>query len=488
MNNIFSINTLKLHNFKCYDDTDKTITFGKDLTVIIGQNGAGKTALLNAIKKAVSIILAKDRRRERKFVGDGLNIKQNTIKLDDARYNFDFSEFGEDYEFPVTLTCTGVVREQQKDWYVEKADKNSRSGMTYREALDEFLAPLNAGENPYPKYPVLCYFSDCFPHVRNDMTKYEKDILFNKADNPERRAGYYRWDEDSTDFYFWTGMYVNAYEKINDFQTGIVATERQLQNPELTVKSRTLLEKRLENLNRFRAEMDYVGTYMKQFTHSIRDYDNENIEIEDMSVGKYDGKGNAVKITFTNGEARFFDTLPEGHKRLFAIVFEIAYRHFVLNRVKVLENPEECKPEGIVIIDEVELHLHPSLAEEAITRLRQTFPDVQFIVTTHSPTIVSNVYNDGEIARVIRLNKNHDFSLADNCFQSEYSDTLVMAMGAYSSMRYIQTLRQRYLEALDEENEEQVQHIRQGLVAFVGNVANAEDVVDNMLRDWEEMF
>ena len=488
MNNIFSIYSLGLHNFKCYDDTDKQISFGKELTVIIGQNGTGKTALLNGIKKAVSIVLAKDRRKNYKFVGDGLNIKQNTIKLEDSRYNFEYSEIDEDYEFPVSLDCSGIIRDQEKEWHIEKPDKRSRSEMTFRDALDTFLAPFNAGENPYPKLPVLCFFSDCFPHVRNDMAKYEKDILFNKSDNPERRAGYYRWDEDSTDFYFWTGMYVNAYERINDVQSGFLATERQLANPDLSEKSRNVLEKRLESLNRSKAEIEYVGQYLKLFTRSIKRYDNENIEIEDLTVGKYDGKGNAIKITFTNGQSRFFDMLPEGHKRLFAIVFEIAYRHFVLNRVKVLENPNECKPEGIVIIDEVELHLHPSLAEETIARLRNTFPDVQFIVTTHSPTIVSNVYNDGKCVRVVRLNKNHDFSLAENCFQTEYSDTMVIAMGAYNSMRYIQTLRQRYLDAKEENNIERLQEIRQSLLEFVGNIANASNVVDDMLTDWNNMF
>lgn len=488
MNNIFSISTLKLHNFMCYDDSDKQISFGKELTVVIGQNGAGKTALLQAIKKAISIILAKDRRKGVKFVGDGLNIKQNTIKIDDARYNFEFSEIGEDYEFPVKLTCSGCIRGHEKLWYVEKPNKKSRSEITYRDALDTFLAPLNAGDDLYPKLPVLCFFSDCFPHVRRDMTKYEKEILFSKSDNPERRAGYYSWDENSTDFHFWKGLFVNAYEKVNDFQTGLSATEYHLNKSNISDKNRILLENRLANLIRFMKEINYISEYMKRFTRCLTPFDNENIEIEDVSVGRYDGKGNTIKFTFSNGRVRYFDMLPEGHKRLFAIVFEIAYRHFILNRVKVLNDPDGCMPEGIVVIDEVELHLHPSLTEEAIARLRETFPDIQFIVTTHSPTIISNVYNDGQKVCVVRLNRDHDFSLVQNCFQSEYGDTLVIAMGAYNSMRYIQNLRQSYVEAIDDDNIDKQEEVSDALQKFVGNVANVNDVVNNILNDWRELY
>lgn len=490
MNNIYSIKNLALKNFKCYDSAEHFIEFGNDLTVIIGQNGAGKTVLLNAVKKAVSIILARDRRKGVNFIGDALNIRQNTIKNEDARYNFDFSEGGEDYEFPVVLTCNGNIRGNEMEWYIEKQYKGHRSGMTFREALDVFLAPLNDGTT-YPKYPILCFFSDCFPHVRSDLAKYEKDILYNKAENPERRAGYYHWDEDSTDFYFWTAMFINAYKKLNDTVLGVIATEKLLAQTSQNDKNHQVLVRRMEGLARAQKEIDYVSGILKDFTHAIQNYDNESIEIESISVGHYINNAgkevDSLKIAFCNGEYRYFDMLPEGHKRLFSIVFEIAYRHYVLNRKLVLDDAT-CSPEGIVIIDEVELHLHPSLAEEVIQRLRRTFPNVQFIVTTHSPMIVSNVYNDGQQVRVLRLNRNHEFILAEDCFEAEYSDTLVMAMGAYNSMRYIQILRQRYLDAVTQKNEEEMLSVRQDLMTFIGNVENVGNVAEGILNDWRELL
>ena len=488
MNDIYAIRNISLKNFKCYDNSGNNIPFGHELTVIIGQNGTGKTVFLNAIKKVISIILARDRRRNIKFIGDSLNIHQNTLKDNDARYNFDFSEGGEDYEFPVQVNCEGIIRNQTINWYIEKLNKGSRSSMTFRDALDCFLAPLNE-RNVYAKLPVLCFFSDCYPHVRSDLSNYEKDILFTKSENPERRAGYYHWDENSADLNFWMGLFINAYEKINDLITGIFATEQQLSKDGISETKREILFHRKESLLRSQKEIEYISNILIEFTHSIKNFDNRNIEIESISVGSHISKAgkavNAIKLNFTDGKCRYFDMLPEGHKRLFSIVFEIAYRHFLLNRNLILSD-NDCKPEGIVIIDEVELHLHPSLAEEAIVRLRKTFPHIQFIVTTHSPLIVSNVYNDNATVRVLNLNRDHKFSLVENCFKADYGDTLIMAMGAYSSMRYTSVLRQRYWDALENKDNQTVETIKADLLSFIGNVNNAEQIINNILRDWGE--
>ena len=91
----------------------------------------------------------------------------------------------------------------------------------------------------------------------------------------------------------------------------------------------------------------------------------------------------------------FFDNLPQGYKRLFSIVFDIAYRSYILNQAK--------EPEGIVFIDEIELHLHPSLQQEVLGRLRKTFPKIQFIVSTHSLLVISNLKSENNSNKIIRL-------------------------------------------------------------------------------------
>lgn len=53
----------------------------------------------------------------------------------------------------------------------------------------------------------------------------------------------------------------------------------------------------------------------------------------------------------------------------------------------LLDNPLEGR--GLVLIDEIELHLHPKWQQGVIPNLRSTFPNIQFIITTHSPVVLS---------------------------------------------------------------------------------------------------
>ena len=99
---------------------------------------------------------------------------------------------------------------------------------------------------------------------------------------------------------------------------------------------------------------------------------------------------------------RFLDVnqLSQGEKSLLALVGDIARRLAILN--PSLDNP--LHGEGVVLIDEVDLHLHPKWQQNLIDKLTQTFPNVQFILTTHSPHIVSDnpdvlvyILDDGEL-------------------------------------------------------------------------------------------
>mgnify|MGYP000614132610 CR=1 FL=1 len=65
-----------------------------------------------------------------------------------------------------------------------------------------------------------------------------------------------------------------------------------------------------------------------------------------------------------------------------------------LARRIALANPSRSNPlegEGIVLIDEIELHMHPSWQRKILGALKSTFPNIQFIITTHSPQVISEV-------------------------------------------------------------------------------------------------
>ncbi len=82
--------------------------------------------------------------------------------------------------------------------------------------------------------------------------------------------------------------------------------------------------------------------------------------------------------------------LSDGEKCLFALVGDLARRLAVAN--PGYSNPLEGH--GVVLIDEIDLHLHPEWQHKIIPNLLETFPNCQFIVTTHSPQVLSHIKSE----------------------------------------------------------------------------------------------
>jgi predicted ATP-binding protein involved in virulence len=92
-----------------------------------------------------------------------------------------------------------------------------------------------------------------------------------------------------------------------------------------------------------------------------------------------------------NGQEMIINQLSDGEKCLLAMVGDLARRSAIAN--PGLKNP--LLGNGVVLIDEIELHLHPQWQREIIPALTKTFPNCQFIVTTHSPQVISHVKPEG---------------------------------------------------------------------------------------------
>ena len=89
------------------------------------------------------------------------------------------------------------------------------------------------------------------------------------------------------------------------------------------------------------------------------------------------------------------DQLSGGYRIVLALAADIAARMVTGNPHR--DNPLES--EAIVLIDEVELHLHPSWQQRVLIDLARTFPNTQFIVSTHSPQVLTTV----EPQRIVKL-------------------------------------------------------------------------------------
>ncbi len=93
------------------------------------------------------------------------------------------------------------------------------------------------------------------------------------------------------------------------------------------------------------------------------------------------------KVRQDDTETLSLDQLSDGYRTLLAIVIDLARRMAQAN--PHLNNPIES--EAIVLIDEVDLHLHPKWQQTVLTDLMRTFPNAQFIVTTHSPQVLTSI-------------------------------------------------------------------------------------------------
>jgi len=96
-------------------------------------------------------------------------------------------------------------------------------------------------------------------------------------------------------------------------------------------------------------------------------------------------------LTPENGEPYWmlFGMLSDGYRNLIGMVADMAYRCITLN--PQLKENAVIETEGVVLIDEVGLHLHPKWQRKVVDDLKRTFPKVQFIATTHSPFVVQSL-------------------------------------------------------------------------------------------------
>ncbi|WP_158829115.1 AAA family ATPase [Mucilaginibacter lacusdianchii] len=109
--------------------------------------------------------------------------------------------------------------------------------------------------------------------------------------------------------------------------------------------------------------------------------------ISDMSIRHNQGR---VYYWLTDGREVDTDSLSDGYRRLVNIVIDIAFRCMILNQG--IFGQDACRrTQGTVLVDEIDLHLHPSLQARVIKGLRMAFPQVQWIITTHAPMVMTEI-------------------------------------------------------------------------------------------------
>jgi predicted ATP-binding protein involved in virulence len=113
---------------------------------------------------------------------------------------------------------------------------------------------------------------------------------------------------------------------------------------------------------------------------------------------QYRANSNQIRVRFASGSTIPFSQLSAGQKSLAFLAADIAWRAVQLNPAWGREAPK--KVEGVVLIDEIDLHLHPRWQRSAVRNLITAFPRLQFVITTHSPQVLGEA--QPEWVRVLR--------------------------------------------------------------------------------------
>lgn len=164
--------------------------------------------------------------------------------------------------------------------------------------------------------------------------------------------------------------------------------------------------------------------------------DSDNKKYENLRI-KYSKQGAKMVLGKKNDAGNYNDIevkqLSSGEKALFALVADLGFR--LLNAhpieksssdvedVAAYEGVQSINGKGIVLIDEVDLHLHPKWQRKIVGKLMDIFPDVQWVMTTHSPLILGGL--SSKHIKVIDQGKVYD---TEATFGREVDDILEIVM------------------------------------------------------------
>ncbi|HAY4071163.1 TPA: AAA family ATPase, partial [Vibrio cholerae] len=189
------------------------------------------------------------------------------------------------------------------------------------------------------------------------------------------------------DFFSW---YKEIDDIINEFKANDSITKEEIEyllsKTDNKEKIGSLISQLLEKKNNYNNNEDreFLIRQQKVIQESIKTF------VSDIDQVKISRTPHLDMTVIKNGSEISIFNLSQGEKTLIALVSDIARRLVILN--PSLENP--LNGYGIVLIDEIDLHLHPKWQQTIVQKLENTFPNIQFILSTHSPLVLTTVTSE----------------------------------------------------------------------------------------------
>lgn len=337
------IQSLQLKNFRCFKN--ESIQFHDRLTVLVGVNGSGKTAILEAIAMILGGVV-------RYAVSNEVwryNLEhKDTIfsSKENASIEANFRAFGE------IFTWIDPVIEESKDGFVKTRIVNYGKNSN-REFINRLIDLQNA-------YPVIAYYSS-YRLLGNAVSSGERNFDRNRLD-----------------------AYISCFAPEVDFNRIITWLD-------------ALDASEARSIRAGESETTYseLKTLRDAVNRSLPGYKNFrfiNVPPE------------FALTRIKDGQIITFRQLSAGYRIMFALVLDLARRMAVANGdIFAQQEKSALESPAVVLIDEVELHLHPSWQQTVLPSLMAIFPNTQFIVTTHSPQVLTSI--PSECIRILHEGK-----------------------------------------------------------------------------------
>ena len=374
------INKIRLVNFRGMEDL--TVEFAPGVNVIIGDNGAGKTSLLNGINFILKSFFS-------------------LAKIEKKDVRVCFSNVGDATQSMTYYTPTIIqafVNLKKQEYKCVCSKRNESSGT---KNIPGFIADLlRLFENDTRHMlPLFNYQSD------QRKLSLEEKMQQTPYGRIERRQGYedaFSGNFDSNSVQKWCFQM-----ELNEFQQ----------------------KKKFSEYENFKKIVSRFVEYIEEKKVGSNIYFDSEI----WSLAYFDG----------NNKQPLYN-LSSGYQSILCLIMELAYRTVLLN--PTLDNFE--KLEGIVIIDEIDMHLHPKWQWKILDALSTTFPSVQFIVATHSPIVLSSAKD----SRLIFMTSPNEVEILENAYGINVNDVLELRQQSTDMPPELKDLRKKMLRCLNDDD------------------------------------
>ena len=371
------IEEIHIENFKLFGQ--KSFKFHPEFNLVVGVNGSGKTSLLKAIVLVLTDPL--------------LSVAQNPDKQSLPNFNEEdicqipistVERFRFEKKYPVKIKAS--IKYAWQDLiddvkFEHLAPPTNHFNLSHSKGRIKKQAEIIKGK--WQTLPVMAFY----PCKRLWRNSGQTPTPFDAATERESRlAGYDYWFDASADFpSFWRWVIAKHLERLE-----VAEARGSIADYEAAVDI---------------SHGGMVGIDELQLV-------NKAVAgcLENAKGIRYDLKQKTILVGWNTGDFTPFELLSDGQRVTLAMVADIARRACLLNPHLAGEVLEETP--GIVLIDELDLHLHPKWQRRIIGDLRRTFPKIQFIATTHSPFLIQSV-RKGELI---------NFDAKTNKTTPEYAD------------------------------------------------------------------